>query len=306
MATTSPVDAIRAFNRFYTQKIGVLQEKHLHSDFSLTQGRILYELAHRTHLTAAEISRDLGLDAGYVSRTLGAFRKTGMVQQQQSDSDGRRNLLSLTAKGRKAFDGLNTRARDDIEAMLASVAPAQHARLTSSMQTIREILSPESRSKPPYLLRTHQPGDIGWVIHRHGALYAEEYGWDTSFEALVGRIAVDFLRSFDPKRERCWIAEIDGRNVGSIFLVKKSATVAKLRLLLVEPEARGLGIGARLVSECIRFARQAGYRKITLWTQSSLHSARKIYQGAGFELIHEEPHNNFGHQLTAQTWELKL
>ena len=306
MATTSPVDAIRAFNRFYTQKIGVLQEKHLDTDFSLTQARILYELAYRANPTAAEISRELDLDAGYVSRTLGAFRKTGMLQQQQSEFDGRRNLLSLTAKGRKAFDALNSRARDQIESMLASLTPAHHGRLTSAMQTIREILSPESGSKPPYLLRTHQPGDIGWIIQRHGALYAEEYGWDTSFEALVGRIAVDFLDKFEPKRERCWIAEIDGRNVGSILLVKKSATVAKLRLLLVEPEARGLGIGRRLVHECIRFARQAGYRKITLWTQSSLHSAGKIYQSAGFELVHEEPHNSFGHQLTAQTWELKL
>jgi DNA-binding MarR family transcriptional regulator/GNAT superfamily N-acetyltransferase len=300
------IDRIRAFNRLYTQKIGLLHETHLGSDFSLTQVRLLYELANRKHPTAAELSRDLGLDAGYISRTLAVFQRHGFIERRKSASDARQVLLALTRKGLRAFQPLNDRARDDIRNMLESVPASSRTQLIAAIGTIHDILAPQSTEKPPYLIRTHQPGDIGWVIQRHGALYAKEYGWDNRFEALVAHIAAGFIDNFDEKRERCWIAEIDGRNVGSVFLVKKTQTIAKLRLLLVEPDARGLGIGRRLVAECIRFARERGYRKITLWTQSNLTAARKIYQGAGFRLIRKEPHNQFGRRLTSETWDLKL
>lgn len=303
---TDPIDAIRAFNRTYTQRIGVLHEKHLHSEYSLTQVRLLYELAHRDHVTSAELSRDLGLDPGYLSRTLTGFQNRGLIQKHASHSDRRESLLSLTTKGRRAFAVLEDRARQNIAQLLARIPDFEQPRLVEAIRTAHEILEPTPTTKPAYILRHHRPGDMGWVIQRHGALYSREYGWGERFESLVARITADFIDNFDAKCERCWIAEIDGRNVGSVFLVKKTDEIAKLRLLLVEPDARGLGIGSRLVAECIRFAQESGYRKITLWTHSNLTTARAIYERAGFQRIHEEPNDSFGQHLTSETWDLKL
>jgi DNA-binding MarR family transcriptional regulator/GNAT superfamily N-acetyltransferase len=300
------IEAVRSFNRFYTKQIGVLREGLLESPFSLTEVRVLYELAHRDSPTATELSGELNLDAGYLSRILRSFEERGLISRTPSGTDGRQSHLCLTKKGEKEFAPLNARANDEIAVLLGKLTSAEQNRLIAAMQTIERLLSLQRESKTHYLLRQHQPGDMGWVVHRHGVLYAQEYGWDEQFEALVAEITSKFIQNFDPKRERCWIAEIDGENVGSVFLVKKSKSVAQLRLLLVDPKARGLGIGKRLVSECERFARQAGYRKIVLWTNSVLHSARHIYEEAGYRLIHEEPHHRFGHDLIGQTWELEL
>src|SRR5512139_971582 len=268
------VDAVRSFNRFYTKQIGVLREGLLGSPYSLTEVRVLYELAHRSLPTAAELGRELGLDAGYLSRILRNFERRGLVAKARSRADGRQSLLSLRARGRKAFAPLNARSHDEVAAMLALLSVTEQGRLIEAMRTIQALLGDRAEPKVPYLLRSHRPGDMGWIIHRHGALYAQEYGWDETFEALVAEIAAKFIRNLDPQRERCWIAEREGEIVGSVFLVQKSKTVAKLRLMYVEPKARGLGIGKRLVEECIRFARHAGYRKITLWTNSVLLAAR--------------------------------
>jgi DNA-binding MarR family transcriptional regulator/GNAT superfamily N-acetyltransferase len=297
---------VRRFNRFYTQKIGLLQKAYLRSAFSLTEVRVLYELAHRAQPTASELGRTLGLDAGYLSRILRRFEKKGFLSRKASRKDGRQQLLSLTRKGEEAFAPLNERSRAEIAALLATLAEPEQKRLTEAMGEIESLLGERSETTAPYMLRPHQPGDIGWVIHRHGVLYAQEYGWDETFEALVAGVAAAFVRNFDPKKERCWIAEKDGEIVGSAFLVKKSQTVAKIRLVYVEPKARGFGIGARLTAECERFARQAGYRKITLWTNSILHAARHIYGKAGFRLVASEPHRSFGHDLVGETWEKTL
>jgi DNA-binding MarR family transcriptional regulator/predicted N-acetyltransferase YhbS len=297
---------VRRFNRFYTQKIGVLQQAYLQTSFNLTEARVLYELAHREQPTASELGRDLGLDAGYLSRILRRFEKKGLLTRKASSRDGRQQLLSLTRKGEDAFAPLNTRSRAEIAALLDTLAEPERKRLTDAMHEIESLLGARPEPKAPYLLRPHQPGDIGWVIHRHGVLYAQEYGWDETFEALVAEVAAAFIKNFDPKKERCWIAEKDGEIVGSVFLVRKSPTVAKLRLLYVEPKARGLGIGARLTAECERFARQAGYRKIVLWTNSILHAARRIYDKAGYRLVASEPHRSFGYDLVGETWEKKL
>jgi DNA-binding MarR family transcriptional regulator/GNAT superfamily N-acetyltransferase len=299
------VEAVRRFTRFYTRQIGVLHEGLLNSPFSLAEARVLYELAHRDMPTAAELGTELGLDAGYLSRILRGFVKDGLLAKTPSEQDGRQRFLALTAKGRKAFAPLDRRSRDEVGAMLADLAPAEQARLIEAMRTVETLLGRET-APPAYVLRPHRPGDIGWVIHRHAALYAQEYGWDESFEALVAEIGAKFIRDFDIRRERCWIAERDGDIVGSVFLVKQSDTVAKLRLLIVEPAARGLGIGHRLVDECIRFARQAGYRQLTLWTNDILVAARRIYEAAGFRLVLEEKHRSFGHDLVGQNWELDL
>ena len=300
------VDAVRRFNRFYTQQIGVLKRGYLESPFSLTHVRVLYELAHREKPTATELARDLGLDEGYLSRILRGFQTRGLIGRTTSEGDGRRSLLWLTAQGRKVFGPLDARARDQIGVMLKRLSTAEQSRLVTAMDTIEGLLAVRAQPRAPYVLRPHGPGDMGWVVHRHGALYAQEYGWDEQFEALVAGIVATFIERFDPKRERCWIAEQDGQILGCVFLVKKSKTVAKLRLLLVEPKARGLGLGTRLVDECIRFARQAGYRTMTLWTNSVLHAARRIYERAGFRLVHEESHHSFGHDLVSETWELDL
>jgi len=300
------IEAVRRFNRFYTKEIGVLHEGLLQSPFSLAEARVLYELAHRESSTAVELATELGLDAGYLSRILRGFERRGLLAKTRSTADGRRSFLALTKRGRAAFAPLDAGSRAEIGAILGRLSAADQTRLVETMSAIERLLSHVPCAKAPYLLRGHQPGDMGWVVQRHGALYAEEYGFNETFEALVAEIAARFIRRLDPKRERCWIAERDGANVGSVFLVSKSRTVAKLRLLLVEPSARGLGIGARLVEECLRFARQVRYRKITLWTNSVLHAARHLYEAAGFELVDEEPHHSFGQDLVGETWELKL
>jgi len=301
------VAAMRRFNRFYTQQIGVLREGLLDSPFSLAQVRILYEVAHRQSALSSEISRDLGLNPSYVTRLLADFEKRGLLRKKPSPQDGRQALLHLTARGRKLFAPLEKRSDQQVEEMLGRLAEGAQQRLLDAMRTIEEALGGERRPAAPIVLRPHRPGDMGWVVHRHGVLYAQEYGWDERFEALVAEIAAEFIRHFDAKRERCWIAERDGDILGSVFLVKNTDEVAKLRLLLVEPRARGLGLGTRLVEECIRFARQAGYRQMVLWTQSNLESARRIYKRAGFHLVKQEPpQENFGQILASETWGLGL
>jgi DNA-binding MarR family transcriptional regulator/N-acetylglutamate synthase-like GNAT family acetyltransferase len=300
------VGDVRHFNRFWTRQIGVLREGYLESPFSLTEVRVLYELAHGEETTASALGEELGLDAGYLSRILRGFEKHGLIQKRPSEADGRRRLLRLTDRGREAFAPLDTRSRSEIGAMLGGMSVTGQERLVGAMRTIERLLSARPEPVVPYLLRPHQPGDMGWVVHRHGVLYAREYGWDERFEALVAEIVAKFIQQYDPSLERCWIAEREGEIVGCVFLVRESEEIAKLRLLLVEPEARGLGIGSRLVEECIRFARQAGYLKITLWTNDVLNSARRIYEGMGFRLVHEKPHHSFGHDLVGQTWELML
>jgi DNA-binding MarR family transcriptional regulator/N-acetylglutamate synthase-like GNAT family acetyltransferase len=308
--TTRPdpnVDVVRGFNRFYTRQIGVLREGLLQSPFSLAEVRVLYEIANRERPAASELCQELGLDPGYLSRILGKLGQRGLVSKSASPSDGRQSLLQLTAKGKKTFAALDARQRTEIAAMLRPLPPARQSRLVQAMHTIQTALGARPESKTPYILRAHQPGDMGWVAHRHGVLYAQEYGYDERFEALVAEITAKFIQHFDPKRERCWMAEKDGEIVGSVFLVKKSKTVAKLRLLLVEPSARGLGIGKRLVDECIRFARQVGYEKMVLWTQSELPAARHIYEQAGFRLVQEKPHSSWGRDnLVSEIWEMKL
>jgi DNA-binding MarR family transcriptional regulator/N-acetylglutamate synthase-like GNAT family acetyltransferase len=300
------VEDVRHFNRFYTQQIGVLREDYLKSPFPVTEARVIYELAHQGETTAAELSGQLGLDPGYLSRILRRFRERGLVTARPSQADGRQNLLRLTEQGDEAFASLNSRSRHQIGGMLSGLAEHDQQRLVEAMRTIQSLLgAPEERSVP-YLLRPHQPGDMGWVVHRHGVLYAEEYGWDERFEALVAGIVAKFVEHFDPKRERCWLAEREGEIVGSVFIVKHTEDVAKLRLLLVEPRARGLGIGRRLVDECVRFARRSGYSKVMLWTNSVLLAARHIYEQAGFRLVEAEPHHSFGHDLVGETWELDL
>jgi DNA-binding MarR family transcriptional regulator/GNAT superfamily N-acetyltransferase len=301
------VRAIRRFNRFYTRKIGVLRDGLLGSPLSLTEGRVLYELAQREPLTASDIAGELALDAGYLSRILGGFDKRGLIEKRTSDSDGRQIILALTDQGREMFAAINARSHDEIAAMLGQLSGFEQARLVAALKTVERLLGDRRKpGEPSYMLRPHQAGDMGWVIHRHGVLYAEEYGLDESFEAMVARIAATFIENFDARRERCWIAERDGEIVGSVLLVKDDEEVAKLRLLYVEPKARALGIGSRLVSECVGFARRAGYHKITLWTNDVLISARRIYQAAGFCLVREEPHHSFGQDLVGQYWELAL
>ncbi len=279
------VEAIRRFNRFYTRQIGVLTEGLLNSMFSLTEARVIYELAHQEQTTASALGDELGLDAGYLSRMLQSFKKHGLIDTQPSEADRRQRVLRLTPAGQEAFAMLNARSYRQIEAMLNQISLDDQQRLVAAMRG---------------------PGDIGWVVYRHGVLYAEEYGWDEHFEALVASVVAQFIQNYDPKRERCWIAEMNGEIAGSVFLVKQSDTVAKLRLLLVEPKARGLGIGTRLVGECIRLARQLGYTTLTLWTNSVLLAARHIYVQAGFQLVSQEQHHSFGHDLVGETWELLL
>jgi DNA-binding MarR family transcriptional regulator/GNAT superfamily N-acetyltransferase len=300
------VGDVRHFNRFWTRQIGVLREGYLESPFSLTEVRVLYELAHREETTASELGEELGLDAGYLSRILRGFEKHGLIHKRPSEADGRRRLLRLTERGREAFAPLDARSRSEIGAMLGGMSIAGQERLVKAMRAIERLLSGRHDPVVPYLLRPHRPGDMGWVVHRHGVLYAREYGWDETFEALVAEIVAKFIQQYDPRIERCWIAERGDEIVGCVFLVRESEEIAKLRLLLVEPEARGLGIGSRLVKECIRFAQQAGYLKITLWTNDVLTSARRIYEAMGFRIVHEKPHHSFGHDLVGQTWELML
>ncbi len=305
-ALDSRIDAVRRFNRFFTRRIGVLREGLLHSPYTLTEARVLFEIAHRDELTASDLWRELGLDPGYLSRILGRLEQSGLIGKARSETDGRRRLLSLTPEGREAFSLLDSRSREEVAEMLGELSEVDQRRLLEAMRTIESVLDRGFKFSEPFLLRPHEPGDMGWVVHRHGVLYAREYGWDERFEGLVARIVADFIDGYDPARERCWIAEMNGERVGCVFVVKGGDTVAKLRLLLVEPGARGLGLGTRLVEECIRFARRSGYETLTLWTNSVLDAARHIYQERGFELVEEEAHHSFGHDLVGESWELAL
>ena len=300
------VAAVRRFNRVYTRRIGVLQDSFLQSPFSLTEARVLYELAYRDRPTAAELATDLGLDHGYLSRILRGFCERGFLVRTTSTRDRRQSLLSLTAKGRMAFAPLDLRSQAEVAAMLGRLSVADQDRVVGAMRTIESALSDERRPDIPYILRPPRPGDLGWIVSRHGSIYGEEYGFDERIQVLTAEIVAGFIRNCDPKRERCWIAERDGENVGSVLLVKETGEVARLRLLLVEPKARGLGLGARLVQECVRFARTARYEKITLWTHSVLTAARHIYEEAGFALVDTKTHDEFGKELVGETWELKL
>jgi DNA-binding MarR family transcriptional regulator/N-acetylglutamate synthase-like GNAT family acetyltransferase len=304
---SDPVQAIRRFNRFYTRQIGVLQEHLLDSQFSLTEVRVLYEIAHRENAAAKDLCQDLGLDRGYVSRMLQNFEKHGWIKITPSAEDHRRQFLSLTTKGHNAFDPLERRSSQEVATMLARLSPTQRQKLLAAIRDVQSVLDTVSQSAIPYIVRQHRPGDMGWVVQRHGELYWQEYHYDERFEALVAEIVAEFIQKLDAARERCWIAEKDGERVGCIFLVKKSASIAKLRLLLVETSTRGLGIGKRLVEECVNFAREAGYKKILLWTQSELAAARGIYKAAGFACMAEESHDSWSRKnLVAETWELSL
>jgi DNA-binding MarR family transcriptional regulator/GNAT superfamily N-acetyltransferase len=313
MAETDPssrIDSVRRFNRFYTRAIGVLQEGWLDSPFPLTEARVLYELAHRKKPTATLLRNNLDLDAGYLSRILSSFEKRGLIEKKPSEDDRRQSLLALTEEGHRQFAPLEDHTIQQVGGMIERLSENEQRRLIGAMQTIEKLLAPaerpESGAKASYLLRPHQTGDMGWVVHRQGVLYAQEYGYDERFEALAAEIVAQFIQHYDARRERCWIAERDGDVAGSVFLVAKSKTTAKLRLLYVEPAARGLGIGSRLVGECVRFARQAGYKRIVLWTQSELDAARHIYKQAGFRLARKKRHRSFSKQLVAETWELCL
>lgn len=300
---SDPVAAVRAFNRFYTRHLGVLDQQLLESPYSLTEARVLYELASKDERSAKEIGTELKLDAGYLSRILQTFDDKGLVVRKPSPADRRQYQLSLTAKGRLAFGRLDRGSHDQVTAMLDALG-AHAPRVVQAMTTIETLLG--GNEAPQSTLRSPRPGDMGWVVQSHGALYAAEYGYDASFEGLVADIVAKYLASFDPSRERCWIAEMDGAPVGSVFLVKASDDVAKIRLLIIDPIARGQSLGHRLTAEAISFARQCGYRKITLWTQSNLFAARKIYESAGFKLVASEPHRSFGQNLVGETWELVL
>jgi DNA-binding MarR family transcriptional regulator/GNAT superfamily N-acetyltransferase len=305
-ASPEQVAAIRAFNRFYTRQIGLLAEGLLDSEFSLTEVRVLYELAHRDRLTATDLGRDLGLDAGYVSRILKKFEARNLVERTQSPADARQAMLALTPAGHEAFQPLNQASHDQIAAVLTALPAPQRVELVRAMGTVQRLLDGNPEPKVPYILRPHQVGDLGWITHRQGVLYAQEYGWDETFEALVAEIAAAFVKNYDPRHERCWIAEREGEVVGSVFVVRQSDEIAKLRLLYVEPSARGLGIGQRLVDECIRFARARRYKVLTLWTNDVLVSARRLYEASGFKLVAEERHHSFGKDLVGQNWDLDL
>ncbi|HEU5226621.1 MAG TPA: bifunctional helix-turn-helix transcriptional regulator/GNAT family N-acetyltransferase [Ktedonobacteraceae bacterium] len=300
------IAAVRQFNRFFTRQIGVLREGLLHSPYPLTDARILFELGHGSQMTASRLARELGLDTGYLSRILARLEQQGLLEKVRSANDGRQFFLSLTPEGKEAFTLLDQRSRDEVSEMLDDLSAENQQRLLKAMHTIESVLTRGLKFSEPFVLRPHEPGDMGWVTHRHGVLYAQEYGWDEHFEALVAQIVADFITNYNHERERCWIAEMNGEIIGSVFVVRSSETVAKLRLLLVEPKARGMGLGTRLVEECIRFARRRGYQKMLLWTNSVLVEARHIYQKTGFKLVAEEAHHSFGHDLVGETWELLL
>jgi DNA-binding MarR family transcriptional regulator/ribosomal protein S18 acetylase RimI-like enzyme len=304
-------DAVRRFNRFYTQRIGALGDAHLGSPFSLTEVRVLYELAHRDRCTASNIVDALGIDPGHLSRTLRVFKKRGLVETEQSTDDRRHTFLRLSASGRRAFAPLEKRTRECVAALLAPLSDREQRAVLDAMQTIRVALGDADATdagRDAYVLRDHRPGDMGWIVYRHGVIYADEYGYDEHFEALVAHVVAEFIDHLDPKRERAWIAEraSTGEIVGSVFVVEKSKSIAQLRLLLVEPSARGMGLGTRLVAEVVRFARQAGYQRIQLWTQRELKAARRIYKAAGFRIVREEEHASFGRPAIAEVWQLTL
>ena len=302
------VAVFRRFNRMYTRFIGTLNEGLLNSEFSLAEARVLYELATREAPKASEIAEELGMDAGYLSRLLGRFERDGLLKRRASEEDGRFAELSLTARGKNAFGRLNARSEEQAKGVLGGMALSSRMELLGCMRRIEELLEKGGPERRTFVLRPHRVGDMGWVVHREGIGYAEEYGWDETFEALVAKIVADFVANFDPSRERCWIAEIDGQSVGHVFLVKhpEEADTAKLRLLFVEKSARGMGLGNALVKECLRFARSVGYKRVVLWTQSILAAAHRIYEKAGFQLVEQKPHRSFGKDLVGETWELWL
>lgn len=302
----SQVAAFRGFSRFYTRKLGIIEPKLLDSPWTLQEARIIYEIATRPSCTATDLAYALGLDAGFLSRTLRDLDERQIVARKPSKHDRRASEITLTAKGRAAFADLDERSRDAVGGLLAKLSGTERAAVVEAMATIERALEPASAAPAAFLLRSHRPGDIGWVVSRHGAIYAQEYGWDITFEAMAAEITAQFIKAYDAAREHCWIAEIGGEPVGSIFLVKATDEVAKIRLLLVDERARGLGVGRALVEQCIRFARERGYASITLWTQSILLAARGIYQRAGFELVKQEPHRSFGVDLVGETWEMRL
>lgn len=305
-APATAVEMVRSFNRDYTRRLGLLQKGLLDSPFSLTEARVLFEIAHQPGVTATALGAGLGLDAGYLSRMLARFGRRRLVRREAHAGDGRQYHLHLTGAGRKVFRDLSRRSSAEIGRMLDHLPAPEQQRLADTLRTARHLLAKPSEPRTGVRLREPRAGDWGWIISRHGAIYAQEYGWDATFEALVARIVADFIDQFDAARERCWIAELDGHPVGCIFLVRESAAVAKLRLLLVEPSARGHGVGGKLVEECVAFARAKGFRKMMLWTNSVLHAARRIYERAGFKLVKSSAHRSFGHDLEGQTWELAL
>jgi len=301
------IAAARRFNRFYTRQIGVLRRNYLDSPYSLGESRVLYEILHRAR-TASDVGRALDLDAGYLSRMLRNFEKRGLINRQISDEDARQSYLALTALGRKAFAPLEKRSQETVSTMLGKLKPAEQTRLVAAMAEIETLLGGETPPKPEdgYLLRAPRPGDFGWIVSRHAEIYEKEYGWIAPFEGLCAQIVADFVNNFDSKCERCWIAELNGENVGCIMLAKDKPGVARIRLLLVDPKARGLRLGARLVDECLRFARESGYKKITLWTHSVLTAARHIYEKAGFKLMRTERHKSWGRAVVSEHWDLTL
>ncbi|MGH9245976.1 MAG: bifunctional helix-turn-helix transcriptional regulator/GNAT family N-acetyltransferase [Acidimicrobiales bacterium] len=305
MTTETRVAAVRAFNRFYTNVIGVLRSGLLDSPYSLTEVQVMFELAQRDAIDLADVRLTVDIDAGYLSRILARFEADGLVVRERSSVDGRRQVIGLTDRGRDVFAGLDDRSADEVRTLLARVTDEDQRRMVGAMATIQELLGDGTRSAS-FVVRPPEPGDFGWVVHRHGVLYSMEYGWDETYEALVAQIAADYAAGHDPKREAAWIAEVEGEPVGSVFCVKRDDGVAQLRLLLVEPRARGMGIGGRLVDECIRFARRAGYQRMMLWTTDVLASARRIYQRAGFELGEQEQQHRWGHDIVGQTWWLTL
>lgn len=300
------IDAVRRFNRFYTRQIGVLGEEYLNTALSVTEARVLYELAHRERATASELCGDLGLDHGYLSRILQRFQRKGLLERTRSKDDGRQAVIRLTDQGAREFAALDLRTREQLDRWLSRLSVPNQGNLVTAMESIQEALNAPSDTTPSFTLRPHRSGDMGWIVYRNGVLYAQEFGWDEAYEALVASIVSTFLKSFNPEREHCWIAERGGETVGSVLCVQRSASTAQLRLLLVEPHARGLGIGHRLVDECVLFARRSGYRRIMLWTNGVLVAARSIYEQAGFRLVSEKRHHSFGKDLVGQNWELRL
>lgn len=299
------IEAVRSFNRFYTAVVGLLHDGLLRTPYSLTEARVIFELAQRDATEVVDLRRSVDLDAGYLSRILARLATDGLVAKQRSSSDGRRQVIRLTAQGRKTFKMLDRRSSEEVEKMLSALTAEEQRRLTGAMGAIQEILQ-GSRSTPSFMIRPPRPGDFGWVVHRHGVLYSEEYGWDETFEGLVARIVADYVDQHDIRREAAWIAEIDGEPVGCVFCVKKNERTAQLRLLLVELRARGMGIGTRLVQECIDFARRSGYSEMTLWTNDVLDEARRIYERAGWKLVEQNKHHSFGHDLVGQNWRMSL
>jgi DNA-binding MarR family transcriptional regulator/GNAT superfamily N-acetyltransferase len=302
------IAAVRRFNRFYTRQIGVLRKTYLDSPYSLGEMRVLYEIAHGDGSTASDIARALDLDAGYLSRVLRNFEKRGLVSRKTSEKDARQSHLALTARGRKTFVPIEQRSQDDVAEMLATLKPEDQVRLVNAMDTIQTLLDGDTNNKPQGrpVLRAPRFGDFGWIVSRHAEIYAQEYNWGEPFEGLCAQIVADFANKNDPKRERCWVAELNGENAGAVMLVRDSDEVARIRLLIVDPKARGFGLGQRLVDECVAFARRAGYRRVTLWTHSVLTAARHIYEKAGFTLTSSEPRHTWGQDVVAEFWDLDL